>query len=121
MAAAIAKGNLEAQAQDTQMRMGIIALAVALGFATSLAKLGASPGYRALAFVPFLFAAYGVLAALYRTCGVTAMAGRRITCDGSERVADRGELAGQRRQGLRVIGGSLLLAVTATALLVSAS
>ena len=51
MAAAIVKGNLEAQAQDTQMRMGIVALAVALGVATSLAKLGASPGYRAMAFV----------------------------------------------------------------------
>ena len=121
MAAAIVKGNLEAHAQDTQMRMGIIALAVALGVATLLAKVSASPGYRVLAFVPFLFASYGMLAALYRTCGLTAMAGRRITSDGSERVADRVELADQRRRGLRVIGGSLLLAATATSLLVFAS
>ncbi len=121
MAAVVPKGNLEAEAQDTQMRVGIVALALALGVATLLARSGASPGYRALAFVPFFFAAYGVLAAFYRTCGVTAIAGRRITCEGSERVADRDELAAQRKRGLGVIGGSVLLAATATALLVAAS
>ena len=42
MAAAIVKGNLEAQAQDTQMRMGIIALAVALGVATASANASAT-------------------------------------------------------------------------------
>ncbi len=103
------------------MRLGLVALAGALVVALILAQSGVSPAYRALAFVPFFFAANGVLAALYRVCGFTAMAGRRMTADGVEIVADRAELSAQRRSGLRVIVLSVLLAAVATALFMVAS
>jgi hypothetical protein len=121
MAAFSSRGNLEPEAQDLQMRVGIVALATALVVGTLLAKGGVAHGYRALAFGPFFVAGYGVLAALYRTCGLTAIAGRRVTSDGMERVADRDELAALRSRGLRVIAGSALLAATATAVLILAS
>jgi hypothetical protein len=68
--------------------------------------------------IPVLFVGvYGVCAGLWRTCGVTAMAGRRITATGTERVADRRELAALRRRGLAVLCGSLIVSVLATSLL----
>lgn len=103
------------------MRLGLLALAGALVFALLLGRSGASPAYRALGFLPFFFAANGVLAALYRVCGFTALAGRRLTPDGAEVVADRAELAAQRRAGLRVIVLSVVLAALATSLFMVAS
>jgi hypothetical protein len=121
MAAVIPRGNLESRAQDIQMRVGLVALAISLVVGTLLARSGVAMGYRALAFVPFFVASYGLLAALYRTCGMTALAGRRITSDGTEPVADREELAALRSKGMRVMLGSALLAATATSLLAIAS
>jgi hypothetical protein len=103
------------------MRIGLVALAGALVFALLLVRSGASPAYRALGFIPFFFAVNGFLAALYRVCGFTALAGRRLTADGAEVVADRAELAGQRRTGLRVLGLSVALAALATSLFVLAT
>ena len=103
------------------MRIGLVALSGALIFALFLMKTGVSPSYRALAFVPFFFAANGFIAGLYRVCGFTALAGRRMTTDGAEVVADRVELAGQRRTGLRVIVLSVALAALATSLFVAVS
>lgn len=115
------RGNLDAAAQDTQLRAGLVALAMSLVVAAALGGSGTSPGLRALVFLPFFVAAYGVLAALYGTCGVSAIAGRRITCQGSERIADCGERSVQRARGLKVMGVSFLLAASATALFVAAS
>jgi hypothetical protein len=117
MAAVTSRGNLESRAQETQLRIGLVALAVSLAVGSVLARGGVAPGYRLVAFLPFFMAAYGVLAALYRTCGVTAIMGRRITSDGSEPVADRAELASHRARGMRVMLGSVLLAGVATAFL----
>ena len=103
------------------MRVGVIALATGLVAGTLLAKSGAALGYRALAFVPFFVAGYGVLAALYRTCGISAIAGRRVTSDGMERIVDRAELAELRSRGLRIIAGSVLLAAGATFVLLFAT
>jgi hypothetical protein len=121
MAAVTPRGNLDSSAQDMQMRAGLIALALALLSAVALDHRGATPGLRVLAFLPFFVAAYGVLSALYRTCGFSALAGKRMTPDGAERVADREELTSQRKVGMRVLGLSFALAATATALLVLAS
>jgi hypothetical protein len=121
MAAVAQRGNLDSTSQDRQMRIGLVALAAALVFALLLAKSGAAPAYRAVAFLPFFFAANGVLAALYRVCGFTAMAGRRLTPNGTEVVADRAELSAQRREGVRVIVLSVVLAGLATSLFAVAS
>ena len=103
------------------MRVGLVALAGALIVALFLAQSGAAPAYRALAFLPFFVAANGVLAALYRVCGFTAIAGHRMTADGVEVVADREELAAQRRSGMRVLVLSVALAALATALFIVAT
>ena len=103
------------------MRGGLFALAAALVVAVVLAQSGVAPGYRSLAFVPFAASAYGVLSSLYGVCGISALAGRRITTEGAERIASRVELSAQRRSGLRVIAMSLALAGIATTLFVLAS
>jgi hypothetical protein len=115
------RGNLDATTQDTQLRAGLIALVMALVVAAALGHSGAAPGYRVLVFAPFFVASYGVLAALYGTCGISAIAGRRITCQGTERIADRGERSTQRAKGMKVLSVSLALATAATALFVTAS
>jgi hypothetical protein len=117
MAAVIPRGNLEARAQDMQLRVGLVSLAVSLVVGSLLASGGVATSYRLLSFVPFFVAANGVLSALYQTCGFTAIAGRRITSEGTEPVADRDELAQQRARGMRVMLGSSLLAAVATSLL----
>jgi hypothetical protein len=121
MAAVALRGNLDSTAQDRQLRIGLVSLAGALVFALLLAQSGAAPAYRAIGFVPFFFAANGVLAALYRVCGFTAIAGRRMTADGAEVVADRAELSAQRHAGARVLVLSTALAALATSLFVVAN
>jgi hypothetical protein len=113
--------NLDSRAQATQLRVGVVALAVALTVGALLAKTSIPAGYRAFAFLPFFFAAYGLLAALYRTCGFTAIRGRRLTNQGSERVIDPDALRAQRRLGTRIIMGSAALASAVTALLIVAT
>lgn len=103
------------------MRAGIFALAAALVVAIVLARTGAEPGYRALAFLPFFVAAHGVLGSLYGVCGFTALAGRRMTEAGAERVCDFAELSEQRKSGLRVAAMSMTLAAIATTLFVIAN
>ncbi|MDF2696414.1 MAG: hypothetical protein K0S65_4797 [Labilithrix sp.] len=114
-------GNLDAASQDTQLRAGLVALTTGLALAALLCRSGAPSVYRAIVFLPFFVASYGVLAALYATCGISAIAGRRFTCQGSERIADRGELSAHRAKGVKVLSMSLLLAAAATALFVTAS
>ena len=121
MAAVAHRGNLDPNAQDQQLRVGLVALAGALVVALLLVQSGAAPVVRAAAFLPFFFAAYGVLAAFYRVCAFTALAGRRMTADGAEKVADRTELSAQRRAGVRVLVLSVALAALATALFIVAS
>jgi hypothetical protein len=121
MAALAQRGNLDSRSQESQLRVGLVALAMALVLAAFLARTDAATLYRALVFGPFLVATYGLLAAFYGTCGLTAIAGRRITADGSERVADRTELCAQRRVGARVLGASVALAAIAPTLFVLAS
>ena len=121
MHAASPRGNLSTAAQDTQLRAGLIALATAIAVAAGLGHIGASPGYRAVVFVPFFVAAYGVLAALYGTCGISAIAGMRITCQGTERIADRSERNVLRAKGMKVLSASLVVAVIGTVLFVTAA
>lgn len=121
MAAVTQRGNLDARSQEGQLRVGLVALGMALVVAAFLARSEAATLYRAFVFVPFFVAAYGVLAAFYETCGLTAFRGHRMTADGAEPVADRVELAAQRRTGVQVLSMSGALAGIATALFVVAS
>ena len=97
------RGNLDSHAKEAQLRVGLIALAMALVVVAFLARSDAAPFFRAVVFLPFLVATNGVLAAFYGTCGLTALAGHRRTTDGAEVVADRAELAAHRRTGAWVL------------------
>ena len=121
MVAVSQRGNLDARSQQGQLRVGLVALGMALVAAAFLARSDAAMFYRAFVFVPFFVAAYGVLAAFYETCSLTAARGCRVTCDGVEPVADCAELAGQRKTSRRVLSMSGALAAIATVLFVIAS
>jgi hypothetical protein len=109
--------NLDGRAQNAQLRFGLVVLALGLAGAMAMNALGLGLGMHAL-LVPVLFAgAYGICAGLARTCGLTAIAGRRITATGTEPVADRNELHALRRRGAAVIATSLFVSVIATVLL----
>lgn len=111
--------NLDATAQDGQLRVGLLALTMALGLAAFLDHRHA--WLRPVVFVPLLVGAYGVLAAFYGTCGIAAASGKRRTPLGDEPVADRRELASQRKMGALVVGLSFLIAAAATTALVLAA
>ncbi len=103
------------------MRFGLVSLGVGLSAVAVLTDLGVAPLYRTIAFVPFFFASYGVTSALFGVCTITAAMGRRMTASGSERVADRSELARQRMYAARVLFLTFALAAGATSLFVLAA
>jgi hypothetical protein len=109
--------NLDGRAQNAQLRVGVATLALGLAGAMAMNARGAGPGTH-LALLPLFFVgAYGIVAGLSRTCGVTGIAGRRLTAMGTERIADRAELAAVRRRGAKVVATSLFVAVLVTSLL----
>ena len=113
-------GNLDSRAQNAQLRIGVGMIAVALAVAVVSLSLDVPSGYRALLALPLFFGTYGIYAGLTRTCGLTALRGMRMTESGPTPVADKDALVTHRRQGYQVIGGSALISVAATLLLVLA-
>jgi hypothetical protein len=109
--------NLDGRAQNTQIRAGVVTVALGLAAAMAMNALRVGLGTHLLLVPVLFFGAYGVCAGLARTCGLTAIVGRRLTATGSEPIADRVELAALRRRGALVIALSLLVSVLATALL----
>jgi hypothetical protein len=120
MAEAVASGNLDVHSQNTQLRVGVVVVAVGLALAEGMLQLGAPTTLRGLLFLPFFVGTYGVYAGLTRMCGFTALRGQRITESGLKPVCDRAERMTYRNRGLCGIASSLLIAATATALLVFA-
>jgi hypothetical protein len=115
-----AVGNLDLRAQNTQLRAGVVMIAVALAAAVILLRLGAPAAYRGFVALPLFFGTYGVYAGLTRICGFTALRGVRMTESGACPVADKAERTANLRRGLRAIGASASIAAAATALLVIA-
>ena len=113
-------GNLDARAQNAQLRFGVVMIAAALALAVVLLGVGAPAPYRALLAIPLFLGTYGVYAGLTRVCGFTALRGMRMTESGPAPVADRSDLESHRRRGLRVLGGSATIALAATVLLLLA-
>jgi hypothetical protein len=109
--------NLDGRAQNAQLRVGVATLAVGLAAAMAMNSHDAGPRMH-MALLPLFFVgAYGIVAGLSRTCGVTGIAGRRLTATGTERIADREELVAVRRRGAKVVATSLFVAVLVTVLL----
>ncbi len=107
--------NLESAGQSSRMRLGIIALAVALGGVLALQALEAPRAFRLLLFVPFFLTLFGATQALYRTCPSLAARGVREVCGGEEPVARASERQRSRQLGHRVLWLSALGAALATA------
>lgn len=90
-------------------------MAIGLGCAEVLKLTGASPMARLFLFVPFFISANAFFQAMYMNCGYSALAGRRHTAEGTERIADRGERRSVRARGvwqiaLAFVGASALTA-----------
>ncbi len=111
------EANLDTRAQNFQLRLGVVMIALSLGVAVALVRAEVGTAYRLLVALPMYFGTYAVYAGLTKTCGFTALRGLRMTASGPAPVADKAELAAQRRRGLRVIASSAAVAGLATLLL----
>src|SRR5262245_16913631 len=116
MACTCTRGNLGDRAQNSRLRGSLIALLVGLSFCVVLLESGAPAVYRWSLFAPFFAAAFGAYQGLFRTCSFAARQGVRVTDQGEEAVGDPGERARMRREGRRVLLGSVATAAAATAL-----
>ena len=109
--------NLEDHGQNTRLRMGIIALALALGAAVAVVEADLSRAWRCVLFIPFFFAAFGAWQGLYRTCPGMVLKGARETIEGEEvRVADPERVRAARSLATKVLAGAFVSAACATAL-----
>ena len=107
--------NLESEGQSARMRLGIGALAIALGLVLTLQSLDAPRLWRLTLFVPFFLTLFGATQALYRTCPSLASRGVREVCGAQEPVARASERQRSRQLGHRVLWLSVVGAAAATA------
>lgn len=107
--------NLESAGQSARMRVGIAALAVALGAVLALEAFEAPRAWRLVLFLPFFFTLFGATQALYRTCPSLAARGVREVCGSEEPVARASERQRSQQLGRRVLWLSVLGAALATA------
>lgn len=107
--------NLESAGQSSRMRLGIAALAIALGLVLLLEAIDAPRIFRLSLFVPFFLALFGATQALYRTCPGLAARGVREVCGTEEPVARASERRRHLQLGRRVVLLSTLGALAATA------
>jgi hypothetical protein len=119
MDAAVAH-NMDLHSRNVQLRIGVLLLGGALALAVGLLWFDVSIPVRALVFFPFFVGVHSVLSSLLGTCAFTAMRGRRMTYEGSEKMADRGEVAANRRRGARLLAATMMLSGLATTLLLVA-
>lgn len=111
-------GNLESEGQSARMRLGIIALAIALGMVLALEAFDAPRLWRASLFLPFFLTLFGATQALYRTCPSLAARGVREVCGAEEPVARASERSRSLALGRRVLWLSTLGALAATSVFV---
>lgn len=110
--------NLTVSNVARRLRVGILFLVIALGFAAWLEEAGASRSQRLWLFIPFALASNAFFQAISRTCWLTAWRGVRCTPDGDERVYNAEQLRATRTRGLHQALGALLTAIVLTAIFV---
>jgi hypothetical protein len=111
---ALSGANLETGGQNSRLRVAIFALALALTLALGLEYVGAAKQWRALLFVPFFFALFGVTQGMYRTCPGLAARGVREVCGVEEPIANAVELKRTRQLARKVVIMTTVGAVAAT-------
>jgi hypothetical protein len=99
------------------MRAGLLAYTLGLGLAVVLVESGASPNWRALAFLPFCFGSILIFQAAYAICPMRAMRGERETEHGVERVANPQQRRHDKRRAVAVFVTACGCAVVTTAAL----
>jgi hypothetical protein len=112
--------NIGPRERRRRLRGGFVALAFAALGVVLLWTTGASRGWRALLFVPLLFAALGLLQVRAKTCVALAAQGMRNLDAGNERIDDPAELQAVKAQARRVNIQALLVAAAVTAALLAA-
>lgn len=110
--------NLGKAAQTGRLRGGVLAFAVALSLALGFAHIRAERPLRAILFLPFFIAAWGIAQGLTGADPLLAARGLRDMGDGHEPIADTAELARVRAAGRIVNWIALGAAAALTALLV---
>ncbi len=119
MAAPYQAANLDEVVQGRMLRFGVAMSLVALGLSTILLQTGASTFPRALLFLPFWLAAYGVLSSLFRTCAFAALGAFRLASCGAQPIAGPEGVHAVRRRGLGVFLASVAIAALLTSLLLA--
>ncbi|HEU4404226.1 MAG TPA: hypothetical protein VFS43_02885 [Polyangiaceae bacterium] len=119
MAVPYQASNLDEVVQSRMLRFGVAMSLVALGLSTILLETGASTFPRALLFVPFWLAAYGVLSSLFRTCAFAALGASRLASCGRQPIACREGVTAVRRRGFGVFLASVAVAALMTGLLLA--
>jgi len=112
--------NLDSRVIDTQLRIGVCVLGLAMAAAVLLLHASVSWQLRSVLFLPFFFGFYGLHAGLTGTCGVNALMGRRVTGEGIEPIASPEERACARQRGAYVLASIAATSLAATSMLVLA-
>jgi hypothetical protein len=110
--------NLTEQHVVRRLRGGIVFLMIGLLLAAAFEHFGVPPLRRTWLFVPFFLAGYAFFQAVFKTCGFSALRGRRHTTEGLEIVADKELRARALHTGKKQLLFSLLGAAALTALFV---
>ena len=109
--------NLGEGAQNSRLRQAILTSFIALILTVSLVQLDVPRVWRLALFFPFMWAAIGAVQGLYRTCVFHVNKGTRVNDAGEvERVCSSTEAQQARCLASRVMGLSILSAISATAL-----
>jgi hypothetical protein len=112
---ALCGANLETGGQNARMRMGVVALSIALASALLLQYFDAPKLLRAGLFIPFFFAGFGAMQGLYRTCPGLAAQGMREGVSGDEEhIVRSNDLERTRRLAKKVVFFSAINALAAT-------
>ncbi|HVJ18250.1 MAG TPA: hypothetical protein VM686_22680 [Polyangiaceae bacterium] len=113
--------NLGPRAQRTQLRVGVIWLALVLVAGFALVELGAAAAYGWLLVLPMATGMYAMLSGLFGVCVFAGARGGRQADYGYEPVADCVLRVQLRNRGVGVLFASLCWAAFATAIFVASA
>ena len=106
--------NINARERSKRRILGLIALAVGIALACVFVVEGAPRAWRLLVFLPFWFAALGLLQAREKVCIALVARGTQIIDGAEEPVTDSDLLAAQKAVARRIHIRALLTAAVAT-------
>jgi hypothetical protein len=109
--------NIGPRERAKRVRFGVVSLLIAVALSALLVATHAAYGFRLTAFVPFLFAGFGLFQAREHTCVANVARGVRNMDDGDRPVTDAADLRQLALQARRVYVQSFASAAAATLVL----